>query len=252
MPQSPAPADPPRVLEPMVRKLHGWAPLDEDDRRALLALPFSLREVPRGHFVVREGDKATHSCVLVSGFAYRQKIVGNGGRQILAIHVAGDLVDLQNSLLHWADHSVQALTDTTIAQIPVEEVRKLAFARPAVGTAMWYDTLVDASIHREWTTNIGRRDALARVSHLLCEFGVRLEKARLGDRSRYELPMTQEELADCVGLTPVHMNRTLRALDRLGLVERPKRAIVIDDWARLADIGDFDTGYLHLRGELAP
>jgi CRP-like cAMP-binding protein len=237
------------MLEPMVRKLEGWTPLDEDDKRALFALPMTVRQVTRGHFVVREGDKATHSCVLVSGFAYRQKIVGNGGRQILAIHVAGDLVDLQNSLLRCADHSVQALTDTVIAQIPVEEVRRLAFARPAVGMAMWYDTLVDASIHREWTTNIGRRDALARVSHLLCEFGVRLEKAGLGNRSRYELPMTQEELADCVGLTPVHMNRTLRSLDKEGLIQRPRRAIVIDEWARLAALGDFDPAYLHLPGE---
>jgi CRP-like cAMP-binding protein len=248
MPQQGVPESP-HVLEPMVRKLQGWAPLEDEDRRALLALPITVREVPRGHFVVREGDKPKHSCVLVSGFAYRQKIVGNGGRQILAIHMAGDLVDLQNSLLRFADHSVQALTDTVIAQIPVEEVRKLAFAQPAVGEAMWYDTLVDASMHREWTTNIGRRDALARVSHLLCEFGVRLEKAGLGSRSRYELPMTQEELADCVGLTPVHMNRTLRSLDREGLIERPRRSIVIDEWARLAALGDFDPGYLHLQGE---
>lgn len=240
-------AQTPHVLEPMVRKLRGWAALDEDDRRALFALPHTVRQVARGHFVVREGDRPTHSCVLVSGFAYRQKIVGNGGRQILAIHVAGDLVDLQNSLLRSADHSVQALTDTTIAQIPVDAVRALAFSRPAVGMAMWYDTLVDASIHREWTTNIGRRDALARISHLLCEFGVRLEDAGLGDRSRYELPMTQEEIADCVGLTPVHVNRTLRTLDREGLVERPGRSIVIDEWAQLAKLGDFDPAYLHLQ-----
>lgn len=244
-PQELAPT--PHILEPMMRKLQGWSALEDDDGRALFALPFTVRQVPRGHFVVREGDKATHSCVLVSGFAYRQKIVGNGGRQILALHVAGDMVDLQNSLLHSADHSVQALTDTTIAQIPVEEVRKLAFARPAVGMAMWYDTLVDASIHREWTTNIGRRDALERISHLLCEFGVRLENAGLGDRSRYELPMTQEEIADCVGLTPVHVNRTLRTLDRQGLIERTRRSIVIDEWAQLASLGDFDPAYLHLR-----
>ena len=246
MPQSRRVEATPHILEPMVRKLQGWEPLDESDRQALFALPIIVREVPRGHFVVREGDKPTHSCVLVSGFAYRQKIVRSGGRQILAIHVPGDLVDLQNSLLHSADHSVQALTDTVIARIPVEDVRQVAFARPAVGMAMWYDTLVDASIHREWTTNIGRRDALERVSHLLCEFGVRLEKAGLGHRSRYELPMTQEELGDCVGLTPVHVNRTLRTLDREGLIQRPGRSIVIDEWTQLASLGDFDSGYLHL------
>ncbi|HEU4652020.1 MAG TPA: Crp/Fnr family transcriptional regulator [Croceibacterium sp.] len=234
------------VFEPMIRKLETWATLEDDDRRALLDLPYTTRETLRGNYVVREGDRPTHSCVLVSGFAYRQKVVGNGGRQILAIHMPGDLVDLQNSLLHFADHSVQALTDTTVARIPVEEIRKLAFGRPAVGMAMWYDTLVDASIHREWMTNIGRRDALQRISHLLCEIGVRLERAGLDSRSKFRLPITQEELADCVGLTPVHVNRTLRVLDREQLVRRPRGGLVVNDWDRLARLGDFDPGYLHL------
>ena len=233
-------------LEATLSKLQNWTHFEEADRRALLALPHTVRQVPRGNYVVREGDKPTHSCVLVAGFAFRQKIVGSGGRQILAIHIPGDMVDLQNSLLHLADHSVQALTDAAVAQIPVEEIRRLAFARPAIGMAMWYDTLVDASIHREWTTNIGRRDAVERISHLLCEFGVRLENAGLGHRSRYELPITQEELADCVGLTPVHVNRTLRWLDQQNLIQRPKRSIAIDSWRQLAALGDFNARYLHL------
>jgi CRP-like cAMP-binding protein len=95
------------------------------------------------------------------------------------VHMAGDLVDLQNSLLRTADHNVQAFTQVQIARIPREAIRAIAFGRPAIGMAMWYDTLVDASIHREWNANVGRRDALTRLSHLLCEFGVRLEAAGL-------------------------------------------------------------------------
>jgi CRP-like cAMP-binding protein len=120
--------------------------------------------------------------------------------------------------------------------------------RPAVAHAMWIDTLVDASIFREWIANIGRRDARTRVAHLLCEFAVRLRVAGLGGDAYYELPMTQEQLADATGLTSVHVNRTLKGLEREGLIERANpRAIWIGDWRRLAEAGDFDTNYLHLR-----
>jgi CRP-like cAMP-binding protein len=112
--------------------------------------------------------------------------------------------------------------------------------------AMWYDTLVDGSIFREWIANIGRRDAHTRMAHLLCEFALRLKVAGLGERDSYELPMTQEQLADATGLTPVHVNRTLRALDQEGLISRDKRAVRISDWKRLVAAGDFDSGYLHL------
>jgi CRP-like cAMP-binding protein len=130
--------------------------------------------------------------------------------------------------------------------IPVEAVQEIAFKRPNVGKAMWYETLVDASIFREWTLNVGRRDALTRTAHLLCEFAVRLETAGLGEQCAYELPMTQEQLADALGLTSVHVNRTLQALAAQGLIERTKRSVKIGDWKRLAAVGDFDSNYLHL------
>jgi CRP-like cAMP-binding protein len=165
----------------------------------------------------------------------------------------GDIVDLQNSLLGVADHSVQALTDTDVAMIPREAIQQLAFDRPKVGMAMWYDTLVDGSIFREWIANVGRRDAYTRIAHLLCEFSLRLEVAGLGEATDYELPMTQEQIADCTGLTPVHVNRTMKVLEAEKLISRKSsRAIAIADWRKLADAGDFDSNYLHLReGEAA-
>jgi CRP-like cAMP-binding protein len=126
----------------------------------------------------------------------------------------------------------------------------MRFSRPAVGRAMWFQTLVDASIFREWTLNVGRRDAKTRAAHLLCEFAVRLETAGLGQRNGYELPMTQEQLADALGLTSVHTNRVLMALGSEGLITRTKRAVRIDDWPRLAEAGDFNTAYLHLAGDV--
>jgi DNA-binding transcriptional ArsR family regulator len=113
---------------------------------------------------------------------------------------------------------------------------------------MWIDTLVDGSIFREWIANVGRRDARTRIAHLLCEFSIRLRVAGLGSEARYELPMTQEQLADATGLTSVHVNRTLKALEQDGVIERPNpRSIWVGNWRRLAEVGDFDTGYLHLR-----
>jgi CRP-like cAMP-binding protein len=240
---------PDSILEPMVRKLNSWRALDEEDQEALRALPFRIISLRPQEYIVREGDRPQNSCLMLSGFAFRHKVAGNGGRQIFSIHMAGDLADLQNSLLGVADHNLQALTHVEVALIPVEAIQDIAFSRPAVGRAMWYETLVDASIFREWTLNVGRRDARTRAAHMLCEFSLRLEAAGLGQRCNYELPMTQEQLADALGLTSVHVNRTLMALAGEGLISRAQRAVRIDDWPRLAKEGDFDPAYLHLQGD---
>src|ERR671917_24384 len=230
----------PSELEPMARKLEYRAKLDPDDRAALLALPHRVKTLENHHFIVRQGDRAEYSCIMLAGFSVRHKIVGSGFRQILAIHMKGEMVDLQNSLLGTADHSVQMLTSGKIAMIPREEIVRIAFERPAIGKAMWLDTLVDGSIFREWIANIGRRDARIRVAHLLCEFGLRLEHAGLAHDTAYTLPMTQEQLADATGLTPVHVNRTIKALEAEGLISRNKRNISFPDWERMRDVGDFN------------
>jgi CRP-like cAMP-binding protein len=230
----------------MVRKLERWHALEENDRKAVLALPFTKRALAAGQHIVWDGDKPQYTCLLLSGFAYRHKHAGNGGRQILSIHMTGDIVDLQNSLLGVADHNVQMLTAGEVAMIPVENMREIAFRYPTVGMAMWYETLVEGSIFREWVLNLGRRDARTRIAHLLCEFGLRLQVAELGRQSVYELPITQEQLADAVALTPVHVNRTLKKLEEDGLISRTKRVISIVDWQELVKEGDFQPRYLHL------
>ena len=236
-------------LLPMLRKLAYWVEFELADEEAILALPYRTRRIERHGFVVREREVATQSCVILSGYAIRSKIVANGARQILAIHMKGDLVDLQNSLLGVADHSVQVLTESEVAFIPHEAIRQVAFARPNVGLAMWRDTLVDSSIFREWIANVGRRDARTRIAHLLCEFALRLKVAGLSEATDYELPMTQEQIADCAGLTSVHVNRMLRTLETEGLIGRRNgRGVTIENWSRLAEAGDFDSTYLHLRG----
>jgi CRP-like cAMP-binding protein len=237
------------ILTPMVDKLQRWRPLSPEDQAALLALPFRVIKFRAHEYFVREGDKPQNSCLILSGYAFRHKVAGNGGRQIFSIHMKGDLADLQNSLLGIADHNLQALTQVEAALIPVEAIEEIAFARPAVGRAMWYETLVEASIFREWTLNVGRRDARTRAAHMLCEFALRLETAGLGERRKYELPMTQEQLADALGLTSVHTNRTLMGLGEDGLISRTHRSVKIEDWPKLMEVGDFQPAYLHLGGD---
>src|SRR4051812_39478172 len=245
-PNAPVPGEP--ALAPMVRKLAYHVKLDADDRAALLALPFQVKTFERHHYVVREREAAAYSCLLLSGFAVRSKVVATGSRQIVSIHMKGETVDLQNALLKVADHSVQMLSSGKVAMIPRQEIVDLAFKRPAIGKAMWIDTLVDASIFREWVANVGRRDARTRIAHLLCEFSLRLRVAGMGQHSGYELPMTQEQLGDATGLTAVHVNRTIKRLEGDALIERSNpRSITIGDWKKLTDVGDFDSNYLHLK-----
>lgn len=245
-PKTHSPDRPP--LGPMLRKLEYWVDFGPEDRAALLALPHSVRPVEQHQYLVRERDRALHSYVMLGGFSVRHKIVGSGNRQIVSIHMTGDVVDLQNSLLGHADHSVQMLTSGQVAMIPREEIIQLAFERPAIGRAMWIDTLVDASIFREWIANVGQRPARTRIAHLLCEFALRLKVAGLGEHTNYELPMTQEQLADATGMTAVHVNRTIKGLEADRLIERSSpRSITIGDWKKLSDVGDFDSNYLHLR-----
>lgn len=143
---------------------------------------------------------------------------------------------------------MQLLTEAEVASIPREAIRKLAFERPRVGMAMWFDTLVDASVFREWIANVGRRDGHTRIAHLLCEFSLRLKVAGLGEATDYELPMTQEHIADCTGLSPVHVNRMLKQLTAEKLITRTTgRSVTIGNWRKLAHAGDFDSNYLHLR-----
>jgi CRP-like cAMP-binding protein len=240
------------TLRPLLRKLGLHHPLSEEDEAAILRLPQIPKLYEASQHIVREGDRPTHCCLVLRGFAIRHKVVGDGGRQIVNIHVPGDMVDLQNSLLALADHNVQALTQAQVAFIPREAIIDLAFERPSVGKALWLETLIEGSISREWITNVGRRNAQQRVAHLLCEFAYRLDAVGLGPSCSYQLPMTQEQIADSVGLTPVHVNRTLKALDAAGLTIRSKRAITIRDLPQLAEAGDFRSTYLHIPERALP
>lgn len=230
----------------LLRQLELYSKLPEDDRGRVLELPYRLRRLDAGSYLVREGDTPTQCMVLASGYAFRQKVTGDGSRQILAVCIPGDAVDLQNMFLDVSDHSVQLLTQAKVADVPREALQELVLTRSAIGTAIIQLTLVEASILREWVVNVGRRDARERIAHILCEFAVRLESRGLLTDHDFELPMTQEQLADATGLTSVHVNRVLKGLEADGLISRKRRHIHYSDWRSLQEAGDFSRRYLHI------
>jgi CRP-like cAMP-binding protein len=236
-------------LDVFVADLRTQFPLDDDDLKAIADLPLRVRRVDAGTHLVREGAIPGQCAVLVNGYAYRQKATGAGSRQILAVCIPGDAVDLQNIFLEVSDHSVQMLTNGLVADLPRERLQQLVLHRPRLGRALIQLTLVEASILREWVVNVGQRDARERVAHLLCEFAVRLETRGLALDHGFELPMTQEQLADATGLTSVHVNRVLKGLEKDGLISRKRRHVQFTDWRALQEAGDFTRTYLHIPSE---
>ena len=234
-------------LARLVQKLSTRVSLEEADRAAILALPYARRRHEPQAYLVREGEPTRKYCMFVeAGFAFRQKLNSNGGRQIVSINMAGDFLDFQHLFLNLADHNVQALTRLDVLEVSRAALQEIATTRPRVGRAMWIDALIDASIFREWIMNVGRRDARSRVAHLLCEFALRLEASGIAHGQGYELPMTQEQIGDAVGLTSVHVNRTLKSLTLDGLIHRDRRYVGFESWEKLSAVGDFSALYLHL------
>ena len=219
--------------------------LSHEDREAILALPFRRETFTKDAYLLRQGQQPAESTLLLRGFAYRQKLLSDGGRQIIAFLLPGDFADLQPDVLRTADHNVQSLNRSEVAIIPRSALLELSQTRPAVRMAMWIDTLIDASIVREWVVNVGRRDSRARIAHLLCEIATRLKSTGADGGEIFDFPVTQEQLADATGLTAVHTNRMLQALRRDGLIQLTSGSLAILDWHALREAGDFDELYLH-------
>lgn len=236
----------PGPLGLMVDKLEYYGALSPGDRDALLALPYVLRTLDPASYLVREGDPPAQYATLVSGYAFGQKLTGEGARQIVSLHIPGDMLDLQNLYLDVADHNLQTLTRAELAIIPRKALRDLADGSAPITRALLTASLIETAMLREWLLNMGRRNARARLAHLLCEFATRLDAQGLPNQDGYELPMNQDQMADALGLTPVHINRTLRALESDGLVRRQGRYVGFPHWEALREIADFSGRYLHL------
>jgi CRP-like cAMP-binding protein len=230
--------------ELLIRRLRLGSRLDQDDLRAIAQLPMTLRPVSAGQVIAAEGDCPQHSCLVVSGFCYRAKIAGDGRRHILSIHIPGEIPDLQSLHLDVLDHDLRALSAATVGLVSHDALRQLIDSRPRVAAALWRDTLVDASIFREWIV-VGRRPAATRIAHLVSELAQRLHAVGLLQDESFELPMTQVDLADALGMTPVHVNRVLQQLRKDGLLDLRRYVVRLADAPRLKALGEFDELYLH-------
>jgi CRP-like cAMP-binding protein len=235
------------VLAPLVRRWAKRTKLSPEDRSAILALPITPQVFAKDSYLVREGEEARECALILRGFAYRQKSLRDGSRQIISFHIPTEFVDLQNALLGKADHNVQSLNRAEVALIPRAALKELADNYPRVRDAMWIDTLVDSSVFREWVVNVGRRDSRTRIAHLLCELACRFKSLGVGNDDRYEFPITQEQLADATGLTSVHTNRTLQSLRKDNLIQLSAGSLTILNWDGLREAGEFDEFYLHQR-----
>ncbi len=231
-------------LDFYVSKLESRTALPDDARAALLATPTLIDHFPAYRDVMRQGDRPTRCCVVASGMVSRFRALRSGVRQILSFHLAGDMIDLPSALVIVADHGIRTHTATTLVTIAHGDVLRLAADYPALGRAFWFDTLIDAAIFREWTVNIGRRNARERTAHLLLELATKNRAAGLMPGDSFELPVSQADLADALGMTAVHLNRTLQWMRRERMIRTLSKSMTIENWPALTSLAGFDPLYL--------
>lgn len=231
----------------MIRKLDSIFALCDAEEQALQALPVQVKGVKPAQDIVSIGDRPLQSCLILEGFTCVYKLTYDGKRQIMALHVPGDIPDLQSLHLEVMDFSIAPISPCTVGFIQHEHLQRLCERYPRITAAFWRETLVDASIYREWLLNIGRRDAYSRMAHLICEFLVRLKAVGAVDGNTFNLPVNQTALADATGISSVHMNRVIQMLRADGLIQFTKTHMTIPDPEKLKEVGEFDPLYLHLK-----
>jgi CRP-like cAMP-binding protein len=233
-------------FQPFLDKLVLRSQLGPAERKAILGLTGHPIQVETNRDFVRLGERISHASFVVAGLVGTFVQNRDGGRQITAVHIPGDMVDLHSVVAPDACSALQALSVSTILRVSHDLLRDVAHRFPAIAEAFWRECVVDSAVLSEWVLNVGRRDARTRLAHLLCEIACRTERS--GDKigPAVPFPATQTHIADMTGLTPVHVNRVLRLLAKENAVEVRARMIHILDWKRLVEIGDFDGAYLRL------
>ncbi|MDQ7734984.1 Crp/Fnr family transcriptional regulator [Halomonas sp. SpR1] len=230
----------------LIRKLETIFDLTDEEKKALMALRIQTSEIKKKRDIVSIGDSPFQCCLILEGFACVYKLTIDGKRQILALQLPGDIPDLQSLHLNMLDINIASITPCKLGFIQHEDLHTLCERYPRLIAAFWRETLVQASIFREWLLNNGQRDSYTRIAHLICEIMVRLNVVGLVHNSSFDMPATQDELADATGMTPVHMNRVLQALRANGLISNHKNKVTVPNWDKLKETGQFESLYLHL------
>ncbi|WP_244479951.1 Crp/Fnr family transcriptional regulator [Methylobacterium sp. Leaf94] len=243
-----------RVLVPMmespasalIQKLEAFQDLSTEDRNALSRLATTARDYPAHTDILREGEPADGVLIVVKGFACRNQFRQNGARQITAFLVPGDHCNLEAGLINRMDHAVSTLSPCRVARVNADALQAILRQHPAIRQALRMSILVNEATLREWIVNIGCRTAVERIAHLFCELHLRLNAVGLTRGMTYELPFTQNDIAVTVGLSNVHVNRSLQALRRQRLIALSGKRLTILDWATLSELAEFNPSYLQL------
>lgn len=234
------------MIDHLLLKLRARDEISTVEEAALRGAVGDVRDLPSDKTFIRSGQELEESTLLMDGLICRYKDLRDGQRQIMELHVAGDFADLHSLLLKRLDHNVMTLTRVRVAMVPHENLKKITRDHPHLTRVLWFSTVLDAAIHREWMLSLGRRSALSRTAHFFCEMRIRLGMVGLAEEASYQLPITQIDLAECLGLTSVHINRTLKELRERGLVEFRSSRVTIQDLPGLERVAEFDPAYLHL------
>ncbi len=229
----------------LLRRLRTNSAISEEDTRDILSLPIVVKQYAAEQAVVSDGQRCTECCLITEGFCVRSKTIPDGKRQILSIHIPGEIPDLMSLFLHVMDHDLTTLTPCTLGFISHESLRKLHHRRPNVAEIFWCDTLIDAAMFREWIVNVGQRSAPARLAHVMTELRERLKVIGRAEGHSFEMPLTQEQIGEALGITAVHVNRVVKQLREERIVDLQRgRANVLDEW-KFRELADFDGRYLH-------
>jgi CRP-like cAMP-binding protein len=234
------------MLEALFRQLEQHDTLSDEERSLLTQTVTHQREFAKGEDLVVEGSRPAYSTLLLDGLAARYKLVENGARQFTAFHVAGDFVDLHAFLLKKMDHGIVALSPCKVAFSDHPKIKRITETQPHLTRLLWLDTLVDGAIHREWIVSMGRRTKVAHLAYLFCELFMRMKAVGLTVDWAFPFPLTQVELADVLGLSSVHLNRTVQKLKKERAVEWTNHRVTILDWDALVVAADFDPTYLSM------
>jgi CRP-like cAMP-binding protein len=235
------------MLNPWTMKMEQFTAFSDMEKRRLdnLISDRQAEYVPKDD-IIADGTHSGHCHVVLSGLACRYKMLADGSRQIMAFLVPGDLCDAEIFILKKMDHGVAAITPTTTAVIAAEVMRALLRETSSLGEALWWGTMTDLGVLRERIIDHGRRTAYVRIAHLLYEMLVRYRMVGLTSGNRFNFPITQTDLADATGLTPVHANRMLQKLRRDGLIETTGAWVTVLDPPSLKTAAQFNGAYLHL------
>jgi CRP-like cAMP-binding protein len=233
------------MLSPLIRKLENFTALSDDDKRAIQDSTREIRQFGPREDIIREGDKPDNVHLILEGWAARYKLLPEGERPIMAFLIPGDLCDIKVTLLDQMDHSIATLSPCKVAYLPRDKLARIMEERPTLSRALWWSMLVDEAILREWLVTVGHRPANKRLAHFICEMMLRSRAVGLSHDDGFSMPLTQEELADTMGMTPVHANRMLKELRDRHLIEIGRRRMIVKDLPRLIEFADFNPNYLH-------